>query len=188
MGEIIQTVGPLAGVCGHDGTNWEKILIDASKRLVVAIDAFSATLEVTQDTPADLLVGTHHYDGTTWRKASLGWGYYDIVSEAVSDTNLPAGASALSGPAVPAGEVWVISCVGAYVNSATITSILLQTIVDSVGVPLLYQTAPVSFQWYVQTGQFILKEGDTVRVYISGATLGDDAYLRYGGYKMKVNL
>jgi len=39
MGEPIRTVGDLAGLCGHDGTNWEKVLIDATKRLVVAITA-----------------------------------------------------------------------------------------------------------------------------------------------------
>ena len=63
MAEPIATVGDLAGICGHDGTNWEKVLIDASKRLVVAIAAFSDVLEVEQDTPGDLLVGAHGFDG-----------------------------------------------------------------------------------------------------------------------------
>lgn len=53
VSESIETVGPLAGLCGHDGDNWEKVLIDSSKRLIVAIASIvlptGAATEAKQD-------------------------------------------------------------------------------------------------------------------------------------------
>lgn len=38
MGEPIAEVGQLAGVCGHDGTDWQKVGISASDRLKVEVE------------------------------------------------------------------------------------------------------------------------------------------------------
>lgn len=188
MGEPIATVGDLAGICGHDGTDWEKILIDASKRLVVAIAAFTAAVEVTQDTPGDLLAGVHGYIAGAWQKQPLAWGISDSVSEAVSDTNLGAGTQTLSTTPIPAGEVHVASAINFRVDSATCTRGQLQIVIGGVSLVILTQASPVAYTWYLKTGEFVLAEDDYIALSMTGLTAGDDAYLRYAGYRMDVDL
>jgi len=38
VGEPIATVGNLAGVCGHDGTDWIKLLVDEDGKLQITVD------------------------------------------------------------------------------------------------------------------------------------------------------
>ena len=39
MGEPIAEVGYLAGICGHDGADWQKLKVDADGRLEVSVTA-----------------------------------------------------------------------------------------------------------------------------------------------------
>ena len=43
MGETITRYGDLSGACGWNGAGWEKILIDSSKRLVIALGDWPGT-------------------------------------------------------------------------------------------------------------------------------------------------
>jgi hypothetical protein len=38
MGEPIAEVGSLAGLCGHDGTDWIKVLVDSDGKLQIEVD------------------------------------------------------------------------------------------------------------------------------------------------------
>lgn len=177
MAETIQTVGPLAGICGHDGTNWEKVLIDASKRLVVAVASLVA---------AD--VQMHGYYSGSWQKSPLPWGYSDTVQGVKSNTNLAAGANWLYGDTVPAGEVWVLSSLVAMEVSATINRLSIFAIIDAATILVNNQQPPTSGAWYVQTGQFVLGPGDKPAAYVVNATAGDDLSLTYCGYKVDLDL
>lgn len=144
MAEAIATVGGLAGVCGHDGTNWQKL--------------------------------------------GLVWAYNDVVSEIVTDNDLAAGTNHLDGTTVPAGEVWVITAICGYYKGSSATGLLLKATAGGEALNLRTEYPPTTQQWYVITGNFVLKEDDFVRVTIEGATSGDDGQLRYGGYKMKLSM
>lgn len=60
MGEAITTVGDLAGLCGHDGTDWEKVKINASKQLEVEVKTLAdpSNLDIAISALRDAIVGT----------------------------------------------------------------------------------------------------------------------------------
>ena len=134
------------------------------------------------------LAGQCGYTGTAWQKLGMVWGFYDTVSEIVLDSDLPAGASILSGALVPAGEVWVISSIAVQVTSATITGLLAWAFVDGVEGMIIAEFPPTSGRWYVNTGMWVLAEGDKMQFQVAGATAGDAFNGRYIGYKMRLDL
>lgn len=154
--------------------------------LDVVLDGQNADVEVTQTTPADLVVAQHQYDGSAWRKSNLLWGYNDVVSEQVDDSNLPAGNQNLTGATVPAGEVWVITSLSIYFSSATISQILIAQVVDGNTVPLYANGSPSTTTWYAATGSFVLGPGDNLYGRFYGCTAGDTGQFRYAGYKMDI--
>lgn len=93
MAEPIAEVGYEAGICGHDGTDWEKILIDASKRLVVAVASI-----VASD------VHSHGYYDGAWQKQPLIWSYNDRYQDDATVTSA-AGDNVLDLTAISPGEV-----------------------------------------------------------------------------------
>lgn len=188
MSEPVAEVGYLAGLCGHDGTEWLKVKVDSNGYLRVIGAGVAGAIEVTQDTPADLLTGIHGYTGTAWQKQHLLWGYYDTVSEAVVDLNLVAGTNLLYGTAVPAGEIWIVTTVVGRYDGAVATVLYAGCTVDGVAVSAVSAVPPTSEVWYPGVGQFILREGDKVYCFIYDAAAGDDGFLRYSGYKMKLDM
>jgi len=210
VGEPIRTAGDLAGICGHDGTDWIKALIDSGGRLQVDIvDSGGADLKDVLDKLADILTelnakletadldldgsgrlsaNAHGYIAGAWQKQPLAWGISDSVSEAVSDTNLGADTQTLSTTPILAGEVHVASAINFRVDSATCTRGQLQIVVGGVSLVILTQASPVAYTWYLKTGEFVLAEGDYIALSMTGLTAGDDAYLRYAGYRMDVDL
>ena len=134
------------------------------------------------------LAGLCGHTGTAWQKLGMLWGYNNTVSESVANTNLGAGYQTLDGTAVPAGEVWVISAVGGFFVSATVTALVLIAMVNGVPVPIKSVLAPTGSFWHCETGQFVLREGDYVQLRLETCTAGDDGYLNYGGSKMKLDL
>ena len=144
MAEPIAEVGYLAGLCGHTGTDWQKL--------------------------------------------QMLWGYYDTISEAVVDTELVAGTNILYGTAVPVGEVWVVTTVAGRYDGAVATALYTGCTVGGVAVNTVSAVPPTSAVWYPAIGQFVLKEGDKAHCFILDAAAGDDGYLRYCGYKMRLDL
>lgn len=188
MGEPIAEVGYLAGLCGHNATSWEKVLIDASKRLVVAIAAFTAAVEVTQDTPGDLLIGSHGHIGGAWQKQPLIWGISDSVAEVITDENLGAGSQSKATTAIVAGEVHVVSTIAYRIDSGTCTRSDLNLVVDGTIILVQQKLPPVSGTWYLHTGEFVLAKDDYVYVSMVDLTAGDNLYLRYAAYRMDIDL
>ena len=134
------------------------------------------------------LAGLCGHTGTGWQKLQMLWGFYDVVSEAIDDFALGAGAVSKFSQVVPADEVWVISTVSHSIVSTTITSILGSIHVNGIYSHIDSVVPPTSAQWYFVTGQYILGPGDRLRWIISNCTAGDTFQARYAGYKMRLDL
>lgn len=148
----------------------------------------SLDVEVKQQTPADLVVAQHQYDGTTWRKSNLLWGYYDRYFEAVSDTEAAVN-DTLSTTAVPAGYVYVVNFISAFNNTNAFTRLLVIPWAGaSVGPHLIYETNPAAVVPNLWEGAVVLKEDDYIKAEFEGNTLNDDIFLRVWGYKMKIDM
>lgn len=188
MGEPISTVGELAGICGHDGDNWEKILIDASKRLVVAIAAFTATLEVTQDTPGDLLTGIHGYISGAWQKQPLQLGYSDVLDVDLGGTATGTSWSANTG-AVPAGEIWIVQFLSARNTTRNPSLIQFYPSRPSGSAFLIgYVASPGVNVPLTVNCNMVFAEGDVIHLYIGGTQAGDNVDAGIVGYKMDIDL
>lgn len=177
MGEPIATVGDLAGICGHDGTNWEKILIDASKRLVVAVAS-----AIAQDAQM------HGHISGAWQKQPLIFGYSGVIAERVIDDNVSAGTDFVETTAVPGGEIHVITHAIALVASATCNLLAAYINHDGATQELFGQSNPVSSQVYDRQGFWVLDAGDTFKAYGFNLTAGDDLVVAVAGYKMDLDL
>lgn len=188
MGEVITSQGQLAGICGHDGSDWEKVLIDASKRLVVAVAALSGNVEVIQDTPGDLLTGVHHYDGSAWRKSNLLWGYHDIWDENLGGTaTTTSWAKATS--TIPSGEVWVLQAISALNATRDPSNISLYiTRASGSTVYLASTNTPGLYRPVLATGNWVLGAGDLAYVYLSGCQADDVILGGIIGYKMDIEM
>ena len=67
MGEPIAGVGYLAGICAHDGTDWQKLKIDSEGRLEVSVVAGHEYVDrgdpaAADFTEADLTMDANWYD------------------------------------------------------------------------------------------------------------------------------
>lgn len=188
MAEGIATVGDLAGICGHDGTDWLKVKTDANGYLYVVGTGTAGAIEVTQDTPGDLLVGQHQYDGTNWRKSNLLWGYNDRWAERATNLNATVGTNNLSTTAVPAGYVYWVAAARMLNNTSAITSYRLELLGDGVAVPIELLASPAAAESLLWSGGLPLKEDDVVRAIFYGCVAGDDLYLDVWGYMMKIDM
>lgn len=157
--------------------------------LDVNLESSDITLNVSEQSPlSDIESQGYGYDGATWRKNALLWGYSDRYAERVSNLNADAGGNILASTVVPAGEVWVIEVISAQDATNNPTSVILQVTDGSAYPEMARNNSPTSgnnTNWY---GRVTLKESDKVSVTINGCTAGDDLYMEVWGFKMKVAL
>lgn len=177
MSETIATVGELAGICGHDGSAWEKILIDSSKRLVVAIASIVA---------AD--VQAHGHIGGAWQKQPLIFGYSGVVTERESDSDAAAGLNTFTTTAVPSGEIHVINTMSA-INYTSITT-ALHIDMNHDGSYFSFYRAPnlAAATMALVNGPIVLDAGDYLRCRFYGVTLHDSIAFDITGYRMDIDL
>jgi hypothetical protein len=188
MAEPIAPVGDLAGICGHDGTDWLKVAVDANGYLKVVGGGVAGAIEVTQDTPGDLLVGSHQYDGSNWRKSNLLWGYHEVLLEQVLDTNADAGLNTLDATAVPSGEVHYVTSVYAANNTTNPSVIAMGITRGATTYSFKRVTLPGAGTSVESTNPVVLKQGDKIRVSISGCVAGDTIIMNIFGYIMDIDM
>ena len=70
MGEPIAEVGYLAGICAHDGTDWQKLKIDSEGRLEVVVTAGHEYVDRGDPSGYDFDIGDLICDGA-WRDLDL---------------------------------------------------------------------------------------------------------------------
>ena len=178
MSEPIATVGDLAGICGsEDGTDWEKILIDASRRLVVAVASV-----VAQDAQM------HGHVGGGWQKQPLIWGYSGVIAEHKSDPDADAGLNTFTTTPVPAGEVHILNTLAAIDYDSAIGSILIEMNHNGTYFLLYREPSVAAATLSVARGPIVLDVGDYIRCSFYGVTLNDAIAFDITGYKMDLDL
>jgi len=158
----------------------------ATDSLDARLDGQTADVEVTQTTPADLRVACHQYDGSTWRKSNLLWGFNDRYSENVSNTNLGAGTQTVWGTAVPTGYIYVVKAISACTVSSTVTDLRVGVYDGTNVCYTLTKTPPVSGQWYGEVCDVPMKAGDKAFAQVYTASVGDQLYFYVWGYAMRI--
>jgi len=186
--ESIAEVGYLAGLCGRSGTDWLKVQVDSNGYLKVIGAGVAGAIEVTQDTPGDLLVGQHQYDGTNWRKSNLLWGYNDRYAEKMSNLDAVVGIDYLTSTPVPSGYVYVVSMATAWNDITDCSLVWIQATDGTIYATCRQESSPGIGVAVVWNGEIVLKQGDYMRAGFYGTVAGDDIFLCVWGYKMKVNM
>jgi len=165
MGEPILPVGKQSGICVHDGADWRKAKGDADGHQQV--DVVSAPTTVVIPHSGERFVG-----------------FSGIVEEALINTNLAAGANALNGSTVPAGEVWKVTAATIHYSGTPPSELLIMAVGLAEELVIFHEPSPVSGTWYFWGGEIYLQSGDYMCGVVTGATAGDDLRFRYAGIKM----
>lgn len=188
MAEAIATVGDLAGICGHDGTNWLKVAVDANGYLKVIGGGVAGAIEVTQDTPGDLLTGIHGHVGGAWQKQPLQFGYSGAVGERVTDSSADAGDNTLQTTAVPAGEVHIVTTIHTVNVDTDVAYILISRVGNSTTYNMKRQASPGIGISVDMLGTIVLAPGDYIKASFGSCTAGDTIRLMTTGYKFDIDL
>ena len=141
---------------------------------------------ITNPTEEYFKDGCWGWDGTRWRKLNLLWGYYDRLVDQQVNLNAAAGVNFLNHPAVPAGEVWVVTgCSAVDVNTATRIQLGMTC---GAAAPVVYDYGtPMAGSWVATPAiNIVLKAGDLMWTLFVACTLNDDIYSNIWGYKMRV--
>ena len=188
MGEAIAKVGYLGGLCGHDGTGWLKVKTDANGYLYVVGTGTTGAMEVTQDTPAELLTGIHGYIDAAWKKQGLIFAYYDryydikLESSGVGDNNVNV-AKVLD------GYMYYVQYVEYYHEEGSPIVIDIMAITDTAATMNIYHDASAATSTRLsQPVGVCLKKDDYIRGVFRGMTSGHTIYVVLWGYKMKLGM
>lgn len=164
------------------GAATETTLASALTALQLIDDLRNALGSVNTD---DLQVDVKTYPGVN-ALLNIPFGYYDRYAEALGNLSATLGNNFLYGTVVPAGQIWVVTAVNIFNNTtaAGTTSFgsydgaTYFTVADS-----KYLTPTRVLNW---GGSMFAKAGDKFYGYFSACEAGDDIYVRFMGYKMKV--
>jgi len=130
--------------------------------------------------------GSYGWDGSAWRKLPLVWGYYDRWAENLGGTQSNAGTYTKLTTAVPPGYVYTLQFLTVRdVSSAP--SVITIELSDGASVYTLKRDAsPARYEPVNWIGEIALKEGDSVRVRLTGCGDGDTIEAVAWGHTMKV--
>jgi len=128
----------------------------------------------------------HGWDGDSWQKLPMLWGFSGTVAEDAGGAAPSAGLITLHSSTARAGEVWVIENIGARNDTTNSTRLVIYATVDAV-VTRLYDADPgdvgVSAIW---GGRVRLGDGDKISVMYYDSLEDDALKFRFCGYKMKI--
>ena len=143
-------------------------------------------MPITDPTQEYFKDGAWGWNGTTWVKLPLVFGYYEQYLEQVTNLNASTGDNWLNGSVVPAGEIWVVTAATASNEDAACARIQMFIYDGAKHYAMGSVTNPVADQSLVFAGQVILNPGNRFVVRMRGVTAGNDLYFDINGYKMKV--
>ena len=141
---------------------------------------------ITDPTEEYFKDGLWGWDGTQWRKAGLPLWYGGRVIQQVATNNATAGINSLEGSTVPAGEIWVIQVANAIDINSTLNRILIYCLADGIALMLASEYSVPANHWVIVYPQIVIVPGDHLVAFFDSCTAGDDLYLRYAGYKVKL--
>lgn len=160
-----------------DGSDYVPVQVNASGHLIV-----------DQETDPSTVAQNYGYVGGAWQKDPIRFGPSDTVSEKKYEMDLPGGSSSLLGTAVPTGEVHVITQASILYLGTSPTNIDIRANIGGVDIIITRQPSPVSNVMYDRQGWWVLAAGDYMKAAVDGATLHDNLYLWYSGFKIDVDL
>ena len=141
---------------------------------------------ITNPTEEYFKDGTWGWDGTQWQKLGLIFGYYDRLAGQVVNDNASAGNNTLTGNPVPAGEIHVIQAVSVVDITSNVTRIYLRANAGAISCIIADEYSVTAGHWVIALPNIVMKAGDYLSCIFYDCTAGDDLYLRWWGYKMKV--
>lgn len=113
--------------------------------------------------------------------------FNSMLTEQIEDLNLDNGNNTLSEPAVPAGVIWVVTNVMLYYSGTPPTRMYARVERILGDEYFAREDTVVSGTYYpFNVGHIFLREGERLEMRIIGATNGDDARMRFSGYKMAI--
>lgn len=129
----------------------------------------------------------HGFINGEWQKQPIVFGITDELAGKVVNTSLNAGNNNIDGDVIPAGEIWVITNL-AMIYIGTVANVEIYARLGGTPDSIFWGVKPpVSGVTYDRQGQWIAMEGNKLRMQVLGATLNDDAYFYYSGYKIGVS-
>lgn len=130
--------------------------------------------------------GAWGWDGAVWRKLPLVWGYSDVLVQGLYANNVGAGLYTYNFPAVPAGEVWVVTRVATYAIQTDPTHALIVAVINAVEAALYMQPHTTGNSTHHVETDTILNEGDNIRIQWYACLAGTDIRASVVGYKMLI--
>ncbi len=187
---------------GADGSTLRKVVVDASGRLVIVGPGAGGSIPVTLTNYAaetggnlaailaklDVALSTRDLEAGSNLATLAGrdaiYNYLGIIGERINKS-AAAGQNFLTGTAVPANRVHVVTVANALNFSTTNTDIAIGLAHGSVSPNLVAQSPPLKAFGPSAIGTFVLGAGDQIYAQFDGCLLNDDLYLQYLGYRMK---
>ncbi len=160
------------------GSTYTPLLLDASGRVLLAAeDAGAVKRPVLCDDAGRLYIAIKGDD----KIFSLDDQYVQVVS----NTNLAAGTNTLSSTTVPAGKVYVINNISVRYDGTVAGVALTVYVYKGAGFANVYSINTVTTaQYYDRQVSLPIVAGGFIRLIVTGATAGNDAYLEVAGYIM----
>lgn len=141
---------------------------------------------VTNPSEASFKDGAWGHDGTVWRKLAMLWGYSDRWFQNLSESAPSTGTWTKLSTPVPAGEVYKLEFVYVLNDSRSGDAVTFSTASGGVVNYFVLDTTVAQYFPNVFVGGVTLKEGDQIRITMSGVVAGDVMKACVWGYKMKV--
>ena len=128
----------------------------------------------------------HGWDGDSWQKLPMVWGYSGQRVQSVSSLTGAAGIRTLTCADVDAGEVWVLQAADARNLNTDPSLVQLRAVTGGKTIRLEEVTTPGVGGFLMWQGHIALAEDGFVSVRFEDCALDDDVYLTVLGYKMKI--
>ena len=141
---------------------------------------------ITDPTEEYFKDGIWGWDGTQWRKAGLPLWYADRLAGDVINFNADAGVNNLEGDATPAGELWIVQRVAGVNSTSGVARLLIRALSSTHSIALTDAYDVVAGHWVTVATELLMKQSDHLSCHFNGCTAGDDLYLCWWGYKVKV--
>ncbi len=160
------------------GSTYVPLLLDASGRVTLAVqDAGATKRPVLCDGSGRVYMAIKGDDKI--------FSMEDQYTEAVSNTNLAAGTNLLNSTTVPAGKVYVITNISIrYDGTVAGVALSVYSYKGATFANVFSINTVVSIQYYDRQVNIPLVAGGFIRLIVTGATAGNDAYLDVTGYIM----
>lgn len=172
-------------VLATDGTKLYGVLSDTDGHLQVDVKSGGGTPDGATETTLDAIkTAAEIIDGFA-NPNNVLFGYYDRYFEQGNDDSPAAGTREKDLSPVDSGEIWVIQGIMGQ-NSARAARISLQFVVNSSWTKVREYTSGGAGHPVTVSGQWVLKEGDLIRITFFGTVQNDSLRWRAWGYKMKV--